>query len=76
MSTFVDKSNQPDDSIGVCWLEADGTIVLKLKAVGPDGIVGQGILRYSPDHSQYQDILDHVGPLAPDQTKTVAPWPD
>lgn len=76
MSTPTDIPDSPEDSIGVCWLEADGTIVLKLKANGPGGVVGQGILRYSKEHSQYQDILDHIGPLKSGDIKAVAPWPD
>lgn len=76
MSSTADSHNSPEESIGVCWQEADGTIVLKLKATGPDGVVGQGILRYSPDHKQYQEILDHVGPLSSGDIKAVEPWPD
>lgn len=63
------------DTIGVAWMEDDGTIVLRLRAEGP-GVVGMGTLRYEKDHPQYKDILLHVGPLEPGQHKPVAPWPD
>lgn len=69
------KQNQPE-SIGVCWMEEDGTIVLKLIASGPDGLIGHGTLSYGREHEQYQEILQHVGPLKPGQNKPVSPWPD
>lgn len=63
-------------SIGTCSMEADGTIVLRLRAEAPGGIVGHALLKYPPDHPEYQSILDHVGPLKPGETKSVRPWPD
>jgi hypothetical protein len=62
--------------IGICWMENDGTIVLWLRAEAPGGIVGHSLLRYPPDHPEYQGILDHVGPLKPGDTISVRPWPD
>jgi hypothetical protein len=35
-------------SIGVATMEADGTIVLRLRATEPGGIVGEGYFRYPP----------------------------
>lgn len=62
--------------IGICWMEDDGTIVLRLRAEAPGGIVGHSLLRYPLDHPEYQSILDHVGPLKPGYTISVRPWPD
>ena len=67
---------KPEDSIGVCWMEDDGTIVLRLTATGPGGMVGDGQLSYPPGHAQYDEILEHVGPLKPGEHKPVAPWTD
>ncbi len=63
-------------SIGVCWQEADGTVVLHLKAQADDGTMGSAVLRYAPDHAQYGEILAHVGPFQGAEQKAVAPWPD
>jgi len=62
--------------IGIAWMEPDGTIKLKLRAVGPAGIKGDGLLSYPANHEQYQSILDHIGPLQPGETVPVLPWPD
>ena len=62
-------------SIGSATMEADGTIVLTLRAESP-GIVGDAQLRYPPSHAQYQDILRHLGGLSPGERKPVPPWPE
>jgi hypothetical protein len=65
-----------EDSIGTATMEADGTIVLHLFARGPGGMHGQGVLRYPVSDPKYKEILEHVGPLKPGETRPVRPWPD
>lgn len=51
----------------------DGTLVLNLRAqTGP--ALGDAQLTYPPSHAEYSKILEHVGPIAPGQTKPVKPW--
>lgn len=60
-------------SIGSVTMEADGTLVLQLRAT--DGTsMGDALLRYPPDHPHYKEILDHVSPIRPGETKPVAPF--
>src|SRR5262249_10560587 len=59
------------DFIGVATMEADGTIVLNLRAEGPGEMVGHGQLRYPPGHKDYQDVLAHLGDLKPGESKPV-----
>ena len=63
-------------SIGTATMEADGAIVLRLIAEGPGGLRGEGILRYPPSDPHYREILNHIGPLKPGETRSVSPWPD
>jgi len=63
-------------SIGSARIEADGTIVLQLRAVSPSGAIGDGLLRYLAGHRDYQEILRHLGGLEKGQEKPVPPWPD
>ena len=63
-------------SIGTANMEPDGTIVLRLIARGSGGMRGEGVLRYGVSDPGHQDILAHVGPLKPGETRPVAPWPD
>lgn len=65
----------PPDSIGVAWMEPDGTIRMNLRAEGPGGIVGHGRLEYAPGDKDYAKILAHLGGLKPGQFKSVPPWP-
>ena len=62
-------------SIGVATMKPDGTIVLQLRAQGPGGAIGDGLLTYSPGHERYQEILNHLGGLKPGESKLVPPFP-
>lgn len=63
-------------SIGVAQMRDDGTIVLYLRATGPGGVIGTGLLEYPPAHPRYQEVLRHLGGLKPGEVKPVPPWPD
>lgn len=63
------------ESIGIARMEADGTIVLQLRAV-EGGILGETLVRYPKDHPEYSAVLKHLGGLRPGETKPVPPWPD
>lgn len=62
--------------IGQAWMEADGTIRMNLRAEGPSGIVGHSLLEYAPSHPEYDEILKHLGPMKPGETRAVPAWPD
>ena len=57
-------------------MEADGTVVLYLRAEGAGGITGDARLVYAPTHKDYREILRHLGGLKPGERKPVPPWPD
>lgn len=63
-------------SIGAATMQPDGTILLQLRAEGPDGLEGDALLTYPPTHPDYESVLKHLGGLAPGQSKPVPPWPD
>jgi hypothetical protein len=57
-------------------MEADGTVVLYLRAEGVGGSIGDARLVYAPTHKDYRKILEHLGGLKPGERKPVPPWPD
>ena len=61
-------------SIGVATQEADGTIVLTLRAEAASGVVGDGQLRYSPSNHYYAIIARHVGPIPRGGSVPVRPF--
>jgi hypothetical protein len=63
-----------DDAIGVAAREADGSIVLTLRAKGPDGLIGDAQFRYTPADPNYGMIARHVGPIPPGVTVPVKPF--
>ena len=63
-------------SIGVATMTNDGTIILRLRAEGAGGMVGEGNLTYKRGNPQYEEVLHHIGGLKPGETKIVPPWKD
>ena len=63
-------------SIGTATMEDDGTIVLQLRAEGPNGLIGDALFRYPKTHADYEMVLAHVGGLKPGESKPVPPWPE
>lgn len=77
------KSSESSESIGTCLMLEDGSLILRLRATsGPDapvdvaGVVGSATLTYACSDPAYGEILEHVKPIRPGETKLVAPWPD
>ncbi len=64
----------PPPSVGEASMTDDGTILLHLRAEAANA-VGDAVLRYAPDHPQYQQILDHLSGLHPGESKPVPPFP-
>ncbi len=62
------------DAVGVASCEADGSIVLTLRAEGPDGLIGDARFRYNPDDPNYGLIARHIGPIPPGGTVPVRPF--
>ncbi|MFI4988411.1 MAG: hypothetical protein ACHQF3_13315, partial [Alphaproteobacteria bacterium] len=61
--------------IGVAWMLPDGTIVLRLRTL-PPGPIGEGQWEVKPGDPTYDEVLRHIGGLAPGETKSVPAWPD
>ena len=57
-------------------MEADGTLVLTLRAQAQGGMVGHGTLVYRVGDPPYAEVLAHVGEISPGETKPVKPWDD
>lgn len=62
-----------EQTIGAAEMKDDGTITLQLRAVGP-GFLGDSTIKYLPTQKEYDQVLSHLGPLRPGQSKWVTPW--
>jgi hypothetical protein len=71
----AESAEDEEAAIGVARMEQDGTIVLTLRAEGPHGEIGDGLVVYPPSHEDYQYVLDHLGGLQPGREKVVRPFP-
>jgi hypothetical protein len=69
-----EQAPTPAPSIGTATMLPDGTIVLDLRADGPQGQVGHGRLLYRPSHPDHAAVLRHLGGLRPGEQKPVPPW--
>lgn len=64
-----------DDSIGVAWIDENGTISMQLHA-SQGAIHGHGLLSYNVNDPHYAEILAHIGAIEPGQKVSVKPFPD
>ena len=60
-------------SIGVARMDNDGVITLRVRSL-PPGPVGEAELKYPPSHPDYDKVKQHLGGIAPNETKNVRPW--
>lgn len=76
MTDTQTRSKDAEATIGSATQEADGTIVLNLRATGAGGAVGDGQFRYPPNHPQYATIKAHVGDIPKNGSVLVKPFPE
>lgn len=62
------------ENIGVATMSAERVITLQLRAEGPGGEIGDALFTYAPDHPDYGKVLEHLGGLAPGESKPAPPW--
>jgi hypothetical protein len=56
-------AQQPEQTIGVATQEADGTIVLQLRASSDGGAAGDALVHYPPHDPRHAAVAKHVGPI-------------
>ncbi|WP_244630856.1 hypothetical protein [Aureimonas sp. ME7] len=72
----VDPAGSLPAAIGSAHREADGTLVLRLRAESEDGsIIGDGELRTRPGDPDYERVRRHLGPIPPGGEVAVRPFP-
>jgi hypothetical protein len=60
-------------SIGVAHMSRDGVITLRIRSL-PSDRIAEGELRYAPGSPHYDEIMQHLGGIAPGESKPVRPW--
>lgn len=66
-------SDVEQESIGEATMLEDRTIVLQLRAENKS-VTGDAMLTFSPGDKRYEEILQHVSPISPGDSKPVPPW--
>ncbi len=69
------ESQIDEEFIGTARMLENGTISMKLRAIG-EGVIGVGTLTYEREHPNYAEILQHLGPMKPGEEVMVRPFPD
>jgi hypothetical protein len=58
--------------IGQATMQPDGTIIMQLRLEDPtSGAVGHSYPSFAPGSPRYNEILEHLGPFKPGETKPV-----
>ena len=69
----------PFSSVGVAFMEEDGSLTVRLRAEGTihgRKEVGDAAFYYNKGDKEYWRIIKHVGGLKPGESKPVPPWPE
>ena len=61
-------------NVGTITMADDHGIVLHLRSLPPRPIA-ETMVSYKPSDAKYKEMIDHVGGLAPGETKMLPPWP-
>jgi hypothetical protein len=69
-------AKQKECIAGSATMQDDRSIILMLRAEGPDGSVGDATFEYRPDDHEYDEVLSQLGSIEPGQDKFVPCWPD
>ena len=49
------------DHVGMATLQADGTLLLNLRAVSADGTIGEALMVVDPSDDRYAGMRQHIG---------------
>jgi hypothetical protein len=60
-------------SIGVATITQDGVIKMQIRSL-PPGPIAEGVFQYGPGDPKYGEIKQHLGGIAPGESKPVRPW--
>jgi len=72
---MVELAGAKKRQIGDAWMEADGTIVLRVR-MEKDGMLGEGETRYTPGTPGYEYVRVHLPFLKPGQNIPIYDdWP-
>ena len=72
-SAQLDPPCEKAEDIGVASMTADGVITLRLRSL-PPGPIAEATMRYTPGDPKYEEVMTHLGGIAPGETKAVRPW--
>jgi hypothetical protein len=61
-------------SIGVVWMERDRSIVVKLRAEGPDGIIGDAQFIFKRRSPRYEQVMRYLGGMKPGEARSLKEW--
>lgn len=62
------------DSVGVASMQADGTLLLRLRSEEPQGIA-EALQIVKPEDPQYSFYVEHLGNIRPGESKSIPPFP-
>lgn len=71
-----DRTAKENCFIGSATMREDASILMMLRAEGPGGMIGDSVLVSEPDDPNYAEILRHVGPIKPGESKLMPCWPE
>ncbi len=72
---MTNSHSKSDDSIGIAWLEKDGTLKLDLQKSTEAQRNFHNVLMIKPNNPSYGKYIEHLGGIKPGERKRVPMWP-
>ena len=66
---------QPAD-VGSAYMEADGTIEMRLRTEADDGTVGEALLVIPPGDPRHAAMVKHLDGIKPGEGRPIKPFPE
>jgi hypothetical protein len=66
---------QPVD-VGSAYMEADGTIEMRLRTETDDGTVGEALLVIPPNDPRHAEMVKHLDGIRPGEGRAIKPFPE
>jgi hypothetical protein len=72
---FQPPEKKPADDVGSAYMEADGTLEMRLRTETDDGTIGEAYLVIAPADPRYAAMVKHLDGIKPGEGRPIKPFP-
>jgi len=73
---FAPPARKTPADVGSAYMEADGTIDMRLRTETDDGTVGEALLVIEPSDPRHAAMVKHLDGIKPGEGRSIKPFPE